>query len=234
MPGRTSWYPGRMEPRTAAVLLDIDGTLVDSTYHHALAWHRAFVKVTDDAPPLWRLHRTVGMGGDKLVAEVAGEDIEESSGDDLRAAWRDEYTWVRAEVRPLPGAADMVRSLADAGYRVALASSGDPQFSREAVDLLDVGDAIELLTTSADVEDSKPDPDLVGETLRRLDGVEHGVLVGDTVHDVESARRAGIGCVGLLSGGYSEGELTEAGAVRVAGTPADLQDAPWPDLLSPL
>ena len=117
-----------MEPRTAAVLFDIDGTLVDSTYHHALAWHRAFARL-GDAPALWRIHRTIGMGGDKLVAQVAGQEVEEQHGDDLRDAWRHEYVKIRAEVRPLPGAADLVRVVSDGGMRVALASSGDPEFA---------------------------------------------------------------------------------------------------------
>src|SRR3954451_8245958 len=115
-----------------AVLFDIDGTLIDSTYHHAIAWQRAFNR-HDLTVPLWWIHRTVGMGGDKLVAEVAGEEVEERSGDALRDAWREEYLERKAEVDPLPGAADLIRTLERAGYRVALASSGDPEFSEEAL-----------------------------------------------------------------------------------------------------
>ena len=156
---------------TAAVLLDIDGTLVDSTYHHAVAWHRAFSRIAD-VPPLWRLHRAIGMGGDRLVAAVAGDAVEEEHGDDLRDAWRAEYVELRAEVRPLPGAADLVHQLVRDGFVVALASSGDPQFGREAVDLLGIGSAITALVTSEDVDSSKPDPELIQETLGRLDGVD--------------------------------------------------------------
>lgn len=118
-----------------AVLFDIDGTLVDSTYHHALAWHRAFARL-GDAPPLWRIHRAIGMGGDKLVAHVAGDKTEAQHGDKLRDYWRQEYLEIRTEVRPLPGAVDLVHRLSAARYRVALASSGDPEFAREAIDLL--------------------------------------------------------------------------------------------------
>ncbi|GAA4715190.1 HAD family hydrolase [Nocardioides conyzicola] len=214
-----------------AVLFDIDGTLVDSTYHHALAWHRAFARL-GDPPPLWRIHRTIGMGGDKLVAELAGEETEAEHGDDLRDAWREEYLEIRAEVRALSGAADLVRKLAVDGYRVALASSGDPQFAGEAVELLDIGDRVEVLTTSEDVEDSKPEPDLVGVTLDRLGEVDRAVFVGDTPYDVEAARRAGMSCIGLLTGGFSEAELTEAGAVLVAASPADLLEADWASYLS--
>ena len=123
-----------------AVLFDIDGTLVDSTYHHAIAWQRAFDR-HDISIPLWRIHRTIGMGGDKLVAEVAGDEVEDRLGDALRDAWREEYVEVKAEVEP---AARRRRAGAQrwptSGYRVALASSGDPEFAEEALDDLDIRD----------------------------------------------------------------------------------------------
>lgn len=216
-----------------AVLLDIDGTLVDSTYHHAIAWQRAFTSV--DVPvPLHRIHRTVGMGGDKLVAEVSGDQLEERHGDELRERWREEYLRLQAEVLPLPGAADLVRGLARAGFQVALASSGDPEFAREAVATLGIESDIATLTTSADVEGSKPDPDLVLETLRRLDGVTRAVFVGDTPYDVQAALKAGLQCLTLRSGGYSGAELREAGAAAVVDVPADLVDLDWEDHLSPV
>lgn len=211
---------------TAAVLFDIDGTLVDSTYHHALAWQRAFARITD-VPPLWRIHRTIGMGGDRLVAQVADDATEQRHGDDLRDAWREEYLELRAEVRPLPGAAELVRRLADDGFTVALASSGDPQFAREAVELLGIGDAVSALLTADDVDSSKPEPDLVEETLRRLGGPDAAVLVGDTVYDVEAAARADLGCVTLRSGGFGRAELLDAGALRVEELPTDLLTIDW-------
>lgn len=220
-----------MTAATTAVLFDIDGTLVDSTYHHAVAWHRAFAR-HDVAQSLWRIHRAIGMGGDRLVAQVADDETEDRLGDLLRDAWREEYLELRKEVRPLPGARALLAGLRDEGYRVALASSGDPQFSREAVEMLDIGGDIELLTTSEDVDASKPEPDLVGETLSRMDGVERAVLVGDTVYDVEAASRAGLACVALLSGGVGRAELMEAGAVTVAAAPEDLLGLHWQVYLS--
>jgi HAD superfamily hydrolase (TIGR01549 family) len=214
----------------AAILFDIDGTLVDSTYHHALAWQRAFAR-HEVVLPLWRIHRTIGMGGDKLVAEVAGDDVEERIGDPLRDAWREEYVAIKAEVDPLPGAAELVRALVAAGYTVALASSGDPEFADEALDDLDIRDQVALLTTSEDAEESKPEPDLIGVTLGRLDGVRRAVMVGDTPYDVESAERAGLGCIGLRSGGYSEAELVDAGAVLVVDAPRDLIGLEWENYL---
>lgn len=210
----------------AAVLLDIDGTLIDSTYHHAVAWYRAFARITDP-PPMWRVHRSIGMGGDRLVAEVAGEDTEARHGDRLRSAWREEYAAIRAEVRPLPGAAELVPRLAADGFEVALASSGDPEFAQEAVDLLGIGSHIATLVTSADVDSSKPDPDLVQHTLRRLEDPDAAVFVGDTVYDVEAAGRAGLACIGLRSGGFGTAELLRAGASRVEHDPAGLLDLDW-------
>jgi len=212
-----------------AILFDIDGTLVDSTYHHAIAWQRAFDR-HDLTIPLWRIHRTIGMGGDKLVAEVAGDDVEKRLGDALRDAWREEYVELKREVDPLPGAADLVRALAKAGYRVALASSGDPEFADESLDDLDIRDHVAVLTTSEDADSSKPEPDLVEVTLEKV-GTKRAVLVGDTPYDVASAERAGLRCIGLRSGGYSEAELTDAGAVLVVDTPEDLRDVDWDSYL---
>jgi HAD superfamily hydrolase (TIGR01549 family) len=208
-----------------AVLFDIDGTLVDSTYHHAVAWHRAFTRL-GDPPPMWRLHRAIGMGGDKLVAHVAGDETEARHGDKLRDYWRQEYLELREEVQPLRGAAELVRRLSDR-YRVALASSGDPEFSREAIDLLGVGHQISVLTTSEDVDASKPEPDLLGATLDRMGEIGRAVFVGDTPYDVEAARRAGMGCIALLTGGFSRAELTEAGAVLVVDSLSELVDLDW-------
>jgi HAD superfamily hydrolase (TIGR01549 family) len=220
-------------PQACALLFDIDGTLTDSTYHHALAWHRAFHGL-GVAVPLFRIHRTVGMGGDKLVAHVAGDEVEARLGDRLRSDWRDHYVELKGDVRPLPGAAELVHRAAQAGFRVALASSGEPEFAAEAVDLLEIGHDVEVVTTAEDVGGSKPDPDLVGETIARLDGVSHALLTGDTPYDVEAARRAGIGCVALRSGGYSEAELADAGALLVVDLPEDLLDLDWAERCLPL
>jgi HAD superfamily hydrolase (TIGR01549 family) len=222
-----------MDHSAHAVLFDIDGTLVDSTYHHAIAWQRAFDSIGKPLP-LWRIHRSVGMGGDKLVNEVSDEQTEEKFGDELRDRWRKEYAELKAEVFPLPGATTLVRSLVKSGYQVALASSGDPEFSREAVATLGIKDEVAVLTTSADVDDSKPDPDLLQVTLDRLDGVTHAVFVGDTPYDAESAAKAGMKCLGLRSGGYSEGELTDGGAVLVVDVPEDLIELDWEQYFSEL
>lgn len=197
-----------------------------------MAWQRAFDR-HELHFPLWRIHRTVGMGGDKLVGEVAGDEVEERLGDDLREAWKQEYAELEAEVDPLPGSRDLVRALAADGWQVALASSGEPEFAERALDSLGVRDDVSVLTTAADVEASKPDPDLLQVTLEKL-GVSRAVMVGDTPYDVQAAARAGLACVTLRSGGFGEAELTDAGAVLVVGTPADLLDLDWEQHLRPV
>ena len=206
---RGAGYERNMEPNTAA-LFDIDGTLVDSTYHHALAWHRAFTRV-GEAPALWRIHRSVGMGGDKLVAAAAGQDVEERHGDELRDAWREEYAKIRCRGpaapgcrRPGPGAVgrrhpDRAGLLRRPGVR--------PRGGRPAGDRR----LVEVLTTAEDVDGSKPEPDLIEVTLDRLGGVERAVFVGDTPYDVQAADRAGMGCIALLTGGFGSAELTGPG-----------------------
>jgi HAD superfamily hydrolase (TIGR01549 family) len=223
----------------AAVLLDIDGTLVDSTYHHALAWYRAFHQVVgvDRTPPLWRIHRTIGMGGDKLVAEVSGEETEEAHGDELREAWEGNYEQIEKEVQGLPGAAEMVHHLLDQGYVVALASSGKKHFSQNAADLLGIRDAVALLTTSEDADDSKPDADLLHVTLEKLqdDGpIDRAVMVGDTPYDVEAAKRAGLGCLTVRTGGFGVDELERAGAAQVVEDLSGYAEIDWDELMRPV
>ena len=209
----------------AAILFDIDGTLVDSTYHHAMAWFRAFAE-HDVVIPIYRLHRSIGMGGDKLVAHVAGDDVEDRLGDDLRDGWRKVYEQWVDEVPALPGAVDLVKRLARDGYQVALASSGDPEFSQRTMDRLGIGDVVALLTTSEDAEESKPEPDLLGTTLDKL-GRPRAVLVGDTPYDVESARKAGLPTVAVMTGGFGRDELEEAGAAAVVADVGELAGTDW-------
>lgn len=217
---------GAVTHRYDTVLLDVDGTLIDSTYVHALAWLRAFRTV--DARPAWfRVHRAIGMGGDKLVGHVLGQEVEQRHGDLLRKRWEEEYAALVDDVPPIPGAAALIRELRDLGLRVALASSGAKRFTDDAMELLGVGDAdVDAVTTSDDADDSKPEPDILGIALERAGG-ERGILVGDTTWDVEAAGRSGMLCVAVLTGGFSEQELRDAGAVTVVDSVADLCSFDW-------
>ncbi|KUG51913.1 HAD family hydrolase [Serinicoccus chungangensis] len=218
-----------MTPTRDTVLLDVDGTLADSTYHHALAWARAFARF-DLTPPLWRVHRSIGMGGDKLVAVVTDDEVEARVGDDLRQSWEEEYARVLDEVRLLDGARDLVLSLHERGLRVALASSGKKTFTDHVIELLDLPDGVlGTVTTSEDAEQSKPAPDILGVALERAGG-ERAVLVGDTPYDVASAARMGAPCVVVRSGGFGVQELRDAGAVLIVDGPRDLVGADWDQL----
>ncbi|MEO9330455.1 HAD family hydrolase [Gordonia aurantiaca] len=208
------------------VLLDVDGTLVDSTYLHALAWMKAF-SGRDLAPQWWRVHRAIGMGGDRLVGEICGRDVEDSLGDTLRDDWEAHYRELVGDLRPLPGAREFVLGLVDAGYRVALASSGKAEFTDAALKVLDLDrDVLASVTSSDDADASKPAPDILQVALRESGGTR-AVVVGDTVWDVASAHRLPADCVAVLSGGFAEAELRDAGAVLVADHVGELAERGW-------
>ena len=215
----------------ASAILDVDGTLVDSNYQHALAWYRAFRSV-DVTVPIWRIHRHIGIGGDRLVAAVTDDRVEERLGDRIRAAESRRFDELIGEVRPFEGARELIADLRGQGRRVVLASSGDEDDVTTLVKLLDAEAEIDAYTTSADVDSSKPAPDLIEVAMRRAGGGS-GLMFGDSTWDVAAAERAGIRCVAVLTGGFSEAELTEAGAACVFESLAELRsrlDAlPWPD-----
>jgi HAD superfamily hydrolase (TIGR01509 family) len=203
-----------------AAIIDIDGTLVDTNYQHALAWHRAFRR-HGLTIPVWRIHRVVGMGGDQLVAELAGEDVEEELGDRIRDEEKPTYIEMIEEVEVLDGARELVAELS-AERVVVLASSAKEDEVDHYLDLLGARETVRGWTTSADVEATKPDPDLVEAALEKA-GTRDAVMVGDTVWDCEAAARAGIPTVAVLSGGYGREELRAAGATEVLETVAELR-----------
>jgi HAD superfamily hydrolase (TIGR01509 family) len=204
-----------------AAILDIDGTLVDTNYHHAIAWYRAFLQ-SGVTLPLWKVHRHIGMGGDQLVASLAGEEFDAEHGDDVRAAEKALYMALIHEVRPLDGARDLVEDLAGAGHAVVLASSAKPDEVEHYLDLLDVRDLADGWTDSGDVERTKPEPDLVQAAVDKAGGAP-AVMVGDSTWDCEAAKRAGLETVAVLTGGFSEQELRESGAACVFGSLRELR-----------
>jgi HAD superfamily hydrolase (TIGR01549 family) len=198
---------------TDVVVLDVDGTLVDTNYHHALAWYRAFRRC-DITVPVWRLHRAIGMGGDEIVGHVAGDEVEQRYGDQVRAAWAEEFQPMLAEVRPLAGARELLAAVRSSGRHLVLASSGKPEHVEAYLDLLDARRYAEGWTTAEDVEHSKPAPDLLVAALRKV-AAERAVVVGDSVWDCVAARRLDLPPVALRTGGFSAEELRAAGADRV-------------------
>ena len=204
-----------------AAILDVDGTLVDTNYHHALSWYRAF-RGHGIRLPIWRLHRGVGMGGDKFVAALAGDEVEERLGDVLRADWERIFDELIPEVEPLAGARELIVDLKERGHTVVLASSSIEKHLDAFLDKLAARELVDGWTTKDDVDNSKPDPDLVNAALEKA-GADDAVLVGDTPWDVEAARNAGVDTICLLTGGFSEAELAEAGAVAVFDSIDDLR-----------
>lgn len=195
-----------------AALIDIDGTLVDSNYQHVTSWNHAF-RAHGIVVPVWMLHRAVGMGGDGLVAEVAGTEIEDALGDALRERHREAFAGEISGVAPLPGAERLVTGLVATGHRVVLCSSASADEVETYVRLLGVHDIVPW-TTADDVSVTKPAPELVRVALDRAGGGP-AVMVGDTVWDVEAAAHVGIPTIGLLSGGIAAAELEGAGAAVV-------------------
>lgn len=208
------------QARVDTLVFDLDGTLVDSTFHHALAWHRAFLSVGLDIP-CWRLQRHIGMGGDRLVAAVAGEQVEQEMGDRVRAAWEREYDEMLDEPVLLPGARELLTAVRERGLQVVLASSAIPRHAARALRLLESDKRADASLTNDDAERSKPDPELLEKAMQRVDS-RASLLVGDSVWDVEAGLRAGIPTVAVLSGGYGEEELRAAGATWVFEDPVDL------------
>lgn len=205
------------------VVLDVDGTLVDTNYQHSLAWFRALrgVGVT---VPIWRIHRAVGMGGDQLVGVVAGADVEAAHGDEVRESWRHEFDSMLDEITVLDGADELLREFARCGHRLVLASSGKPDHVEHYLGLLEAADAAHAWTSSADVEHTKPAPELMQVALDKVGG-DRAVAIGDSVWDCEAAGRAGLAAVAVRTGGFGADELHEAGAAAVYSSLTELTAA---------
>lgn len=200
------------EPTT--VILDIDGTLVDTNYQHAIAWHRA-LRDHGYSVQLWRIHRHIGMGGDQIVTALVGEEAERDDGDAIREQEGEAYGELIGEVQAMHGATELLRELREDGAKAILASSAKAEEVEHYLDLLDARDLVEGWTSSADVERTKPDPDLVHAALEKVGDDGPAVMVGDSTWDVKAATAAGIPTLAVLTGGFSEEELREAGAAEV-------------------
>jgi len=199
----------------SVAVLDIDGTLVDTNYHHAIAWYRAF-RQHGIVLPIWRIHRHIGMGGDQLVGALTDERTEREQGDDIRASEKTLYFQLIEEVEPMDGSRELIEQLKRRGHTVVLASSAKADEVEHYLDLLGARDLADDWTTSADVEATKPEPDLVTAALEKAGASpDDAVMVGDTTWDVEAAGRAGVGTIAVRTGGFAIAELEEAGAKAV-------------------
>jgi HAD superfamily hydrolase (TIGR01509 family) len=210
-------------PEPTIAVLDVDGTLVDSNYQHALAWYRA-LRSLGEIFPVWRLHRLIGMGGDQLVLALGGEELEERIGEEARSRQGEEVDRMLGEVAPLPGARDLLVAIKERGHPLVLASSGQQRHVDAALDLLGAREIADAWTSSADAEKTKPAPDLLQTALGKLGAPEdaESVLIGDSVWDIEAAKNAGMPAIAVRSGGFGDDELRAAGAVGIYDTPGDL------------
>jgi phosphoglycolate phosphatase-like HAD superfamily hydrolase len=205
-----------------AVIFDIDGTLVDTNYQHALAWYRAF-RQHGVVMPIWQIHRAIGIGSDRVVEMLAGEHVERELGDTLREAQGPLYQEMIDEVEPMKDAHELLRDLKHACHPLILASSAEHEEVERYIGLLDARGLVDGYTTSADVKASKPEPDIVNAATQKAGGGP-AVMIGDSTWDCKAATRAKLPSIGVLTAGFSEQELTEGGATVVFDSVEHLRD----------
>jgi HAD superfamily hydrolase (TIGR01509 family) len=205
-----------------AALLDIDGTLIDSNYQHALAWYRAF-RLHGLTIPVWRCHRAIGMGGDQLVRYLAGEGFEHEQGDSVRTEEHALYAQMIAETQPFEGARGLIEDLKARGCTVVISSSAKSQDLQHYLDLLDARTLVDGWTDSSSVEATKPAPDLI-EAAVQVAGGGKAVLIGDSTWDCEAAKAAKVKTICVRTGGFGADELLDAGAIAVYDSLADLRE----------
>lgn len=214
-------------PGERLAIFDVDGTLVDSTYHHAMAWHRAF-RAHGFVLPMWRIHREIGKGGDRLVPDLVGDEVDRRDGDELRELQHDLYADLLPEVQPFEGARELLAACREHGWRVALASSGRADEVEHYLRLLDADGLPDAVVSSADVETTKPAPDVFALALRQAaPDVDPGaaIVVGDATWDCEAARNAGMTPIAVRCGGFGREELEAAGAAAVFETLGEVREA---------
>lgn len=203
------------------VLFDVDGTLVDTTYLHAVAWFRA-CRQEGHVVPMARLHRRIGMGSERLLDDLLpGRDRDRD--DVLKAAHAEHLAAAAGLLERLPGARDLLEAIDQRGARVVLATSAAPVELRALRAALDAENVISAVTSAADADASKPAPDILRAALEAAGSdADHAIMVGDSPWDVLAARHAGLACVTVTCGGTSHDELARAGAAAVYADPADL------------
>jgi HAD superfamily hydrolase (TIGR01509 family) len=204
------------------VVLDVDGTLVDTNYQHAIAWHRA-LRGAGFRVQVWRIHRHIGMGGDQIVAALVGEEGERQHGEAIRAAEGEAYGELIGEAQAMEGASELLGELREDGCQVILSSSAKAEEIEHYLDLLDARDLVDGWTSSADVERTKPHPELIEVALEKAAGGGPALMIGDSTWDVRAAEAAGIPTLAVLTGGFSAAELREAGAAEVVESIGELR-----------
>ncbi|MET1045041.1 MAG: HAD family hydrolase [Microbacteriaceae bacterium] len=204
-----------------AVLFDIDGTLVDSNYLHVDAWQRAFDAVGHPVDA-WRIHRAIGMDSGTLLDAILGDDRQQV-GERAKRLHAEHLAASASRLRTFPGARQLLTAVDSLGIRVTLCTSAPPDELTRLLTVLDADDVVHAVTSADDVDQAKPDPHIIHAALSKAGvSAEQAVMLGDTVWDAIAAGRAGVPCVGVMSGGISAADLVEAGAIAVYEDVADL------------
>jgi HAD superfamily hydrolase (TIGR01509 family) len=208
----------------ALAILDIDGTLVDTNYQHALAWYRAF-RSCGIQLQVWRIHRHIGMGGDQLVRALTDAEVDREKGDEIRANEAGYYGEMIGEVAPMEGSRELIVELDRRGHEVVLASSAKPEEVEHYLDLLDARSLARAWTSSGDVSATKPHPELIIRALEKVDAsAAEAVMVGDSPWDAQAASRAQVPTLAVMTGGFAREELVGAGAREVFESVAQLRE----------
>lgn len=209
------------ESRYTAVLFDIDGTLVDSNYLHVDAWSRALEDVGHPVPA-WRIHRAIGMDSAKLMEILLGDDLERL-GDEAKERHSTHYQRDAERLRSFDQAQELLRALAGRGLKIVLATSAPQEEFEVLQKVLEVDDAIAEYTTSEDVKEAKPAPDVVQMALKKAGvAAEQALMIGDAAWDMQAAHKAGVDAIGVRTGGIGPNELKDAGAMKVYDDVAQL------------
>jgi HAD superfamily hydrolase (TIGR01549 family) len=205
------------------VVLDVDGTLVDSVYVRTLAWKAAFREVGVEVPS-HRIHRAIGLGGDRVVAHLAGDAVARAVGDEVRRRHTEHFERLIPEITATDGSAELLSVLHERGLKVVVVTSGEPHLTSRLLEMVDGGPGLRILTASPELR-TKPAPDLFEAAVASVDGRD-AVVIGDSVWDAQAARAAGLPCLAVRTGGFDDAELLAAGATEVYEDPRELLKAP--------
>jgi HAD superfamily hydrolase (TIGR01509 family) len=205
-----------------AALFDVDGTLVDSNFHHVVTWHHAFLDVGKEVP-CWRILGLIGRSGSELVRVLLGDELADRHGSHVEKLHTRYFVDSAPLLRPFPGARELLEAIAELGWRVVLATSAGEEELAVLRDALDAEEAICAVTSSADADRAKPHPDVVATALDRIQAdPSEAVMLGDTVWDVQAGRRAGVPTAAVLSGGIPRAVLESAGPAAIYEGPLEV------------
>jgi HAD superfamily hydrolase (TIGR01509 family) len=211
-----------MAPTT--VLFDVDGTLVDSNFHHVVAWHHAFLDV-DQEVPCWRILGLIGRSGDELLSALLGDKLAEQHGSHVKKLHTKYFLDSASALRRLPGTRELLEAVAERGWQSVLATSAGDEELAALRSALNFEDLITAVTSASDAERAKPHPDIVATALERVQArPADAIFLGDAVWDMHAARRAGVPAAAVLSGGTPREALLEAGAAQVYDGPLDVHE----------